>query len=223
MRPDAIVVLSCIGLATLGMWYYARVLLPRRLEERLRDSVRAFATAIELRAPSHKGLTARAVSLGHAVGHALGLSARDLRDLEMAAELRDIGLCAVSFRLLNAKPWVDWTDADRADYFRHPEVSAAMLELVPSLRHLSGIVRCHHVAFDGSSGPVFPSKSDIPIQARILAAVCEYVWLERMQGALLARERIRDGAGASFDPDVVRAFLGVLTSSRVGEPQCVAA
>ena len=112
---------------------------------------------------------------------------------------------------------VEWTPAEQSVYDRHPEVSAAMLELVPSLRHLAHIVRNHHIQFDGSSGPYFPCREEIPIESRVLKVISEYVWLERMQGTFLAREILRDLSGTSFDPKVVDVFLGMLTSVRERE------
>ncbi|HVL38821.1 MAG TPA: HD domain-containing phosphohydrolase [Fimbriimonadaceae bacterium] len=213
-----ILVLVLLGLITAMLILYARVRMPRLMAERFNDSLQAFGIAVELRFPSHQGLTARVVPLSMAVGRRLGLRPQDLRNLELAARLRDIGLCAIPYRLVNGQKWNEWSDADRATYQRHQEVSAAMLEAVPSLRHLAPIVRCHHSNFDGSDGGFFPCGDAIPIEARILKAVVEYVWYERLQGALIASDRLATLEGTAFDPQVVAALRDVLTCSRVGDP-----
>jgi response regulator RpfG family c-di-GMP phosphodiesterase len=212
MNSDVWLILVGLAAVTLALGYYTRVELPLLEDERMRQSMRAFAKAIELRFPSHAGLSSRVAALSNHVGEEMGLDVWKLHELEMAAWLRDIGLCAISYQLVNKKPNYAWTDADKATYARHPEVSAAMLELAPALRRLAPIVRCHHANFDGSSGPYFPHGRDLPIESRILKVISDYVWFERRQGQVLAREHLRDGAGKAYDPDVVGAFVGVLSS-----------
>jgi response regulator RpfG family c-di-GMP phosphodiesterase len=147
------------------------------------------------------------------VAKRMNLTAQQVRDLEMAAELRDIGLCAIPYGLVNKKSTYHWDEADWATYYRHAEVSGAMLELVPSLRHLAPIVRWHHTDFFGPE--VFPSGHDIPIESRILKVVSEYVWLTKLQGSLLAKDALKRERGRAFDPAVVDNLLQVLTSTSV--------
>jgi response regulator RpfG family c-di-GMP phosphodiesterase len=222
MDLEVAIILGALGAATLGLVYYVRQYLPHKLDERMRESMRAFSTAVELRFPSHEGVSTRVVRLAQIVGWHMRLSRPRLRNLEMASWLRDIGLCAIPYRLVNEKPMWRWTQADYATYERHPEVSGAMLELVPSLQHLAAVVRYHHVAYDGSSGSAYPSRDSLPIEARILKVVTEFVWLEKRQGQLLAKEALREGAGKAFDPLVVACFLEVLTSGRESERAKVA-
>ncbi len=218
MSSDAIFVIFGLGAVTLALLYYTRVELPLREDERMRQALQAFAKAVELRFPSHAGSSARVAALSRYVGEELKLDPWTLHELEMGAWLRDIGLCAIPYGLVNRKPAYSWTEADHATYARHPDVSAAMLELVPAVRRLAPIVRSHHANFDGSSGPYFPHGTALPIEARILKVISDYVWFERRQGQLLAREALRDGAGSAYDPDVVAAFVGVIASKRVAEP-----
>lgn len=219
MNGDVWLILVGLLAVTLALGYYTRVELPLLEDERMRQSMRAFAKAIELRFPSHAGLSSRVAALSRHVGEEMGLDVWKLHELEMAAWLRDIGLCAISYRLVNKKPGYEWSEADNATYARHPEVSAAMLELAPALRRLAPIVRCHHANFDGSSGPYFPHGRDLPIESRILKVISDYVWFERRQGQVLAREHLRDGAGKAYDPEVVAAFIGVLASPREMMPE----
>lgn len=210
-------VLGLTLLASLVLLAYVYVVLPSQLEGRIRESMRAFSLAVELRFPSHRGITAVVVERSLQVGEALNLSRRRLLNLETAAELRDIGMCSMPYQLINRQPVREWTEADKAAYDRHPEVSAAMLELIPSLKHLSEIVRSHHVHFDGSSGGLFASGVNLPIESRILKVVTDYTWLEMTEGQATARDKMCALSGGSFDPAVVEAFLRVLTSESVGE------
>ncbi|HRF59236.1 MAG TPA: hypothetical protein PLH94_04895 [Fimbriimonadaceae bacterium] len=215
MSISTIVVIGCLSLSTIGLLFYVYWVLPRQIESRLRESLRVFSTAVELRFPNHTGLTDRVLALGLRLGQLAGLSPTELRDLEMATHLRDIGLCAIPYRLVKEKPWLQWTHSDFETYDRHAEISAHMLEITPSLHKLAPIVRCHHAPYDGKTGWFAPNSRAIPIQARILYVVTTYVWFERNLGDLLARDRLVEGRGSLFDPELVDAFLRMLTSKGV--------
>jgi HD-GYP domain-containing protein (c-di-GMP phosphodiesterase class II) len=211
LTAELAVLVAATALIGAAMFAYGRILLPLRLRQRLEQSVRAFSRAIELRFPAHRGQTDRVLYLALRVGDRMKLSGEQRSRLALAAELRDIGLCAIPYRLGNEKGYSEWSEEEREAYARHPEISAAMLEKIPSLAELAPIVGAHHEDYEACP--------DRPIEARILRAASDYVWLERLQGTLPATEDLRSGAGSRFDPIVVQALLSVLTSSRVGEPE----
>ncbi len=217
MQLLTIIIFSAIAVLTLGLLIYVQVWLPNEVHNKLADSLKAISTAIELRFPSHRGLSNRTVELSLLTGAEIKLSRKRLRDLEVAAYLRDIGLCAIPYRLVNEKALGTWNEADKVTYGRHADVSGAMLELVPSLRHVARIVRCHHAAYDGSTGPFYPAKDNIPIEARILAAVTEYAWIETHQSAIVAKFALSEGRGTKRDPKIVDALVRVLISGRASE------
>jgi response regulator RpfG family c-di-GMP phosphodiesterase len=207
-------VLVGLSTVTLGMLFYLYKFLPAQLNRRTRESIGAFSRAVELRFPSHEGLTEAVVELSLRVGSRMDVSSTCMERLELAAMLRDVGLCAIPYKLVNEKPVLRWSDEDKVAYYRHQEISATMLELVPSLKHIAPIVRCHHTNYDGSDGPHFPSHENLPLESRILKVVSAYVWAERWQGRMLARTWIEQGTGVEYDPVVVAAFWEVVSSSR---------
>ena len=215
MDGTSLTILILGGLTSLWLVYYVRYQLPRKLDERFRESMRAFSTAIELRFPTQKGMTDEVVRLCEVTGRRMGLSEKDRHKLEMAAMLRDIGLCAIPYNMMNSRPEMEWTEAERMTYDRHSEVSGAMLEMVPSLKALAPTVRFHHADYKSDQvADLMPQGDQIPIEARVLKVVSEYVWLARTRGDLLAKETLRDGSGSAYDPRVVDAMLDVLTSAR---------
>ncbi|MBI1755510.1 MAG: hypothetical protein HYR64_00190 [Fimbriimonas ginsengisoli] len=212
-------ILAGAGLTTVWLLWYTHRRLPAELDERMRDSLQAFSKAIELRFPAFEGVGQRVRRLAVAVGREMRLDRPTLRRLELAATLRDIGLCAIPYALVNEIPEPDWTKAERATFERHPEVSAAMLEMTPSLRELAPIVRWHHASYDGSDNwdHASPVGNALPVEARVLKVVSDYVRLERRMGDLLARERLREGFSLQYDPLAGYALLRVLTSARAGD------
>lgn len=209
------IVLALVAGLTLGLAVYAGIVQPRRIAERRRDALRVFSTAIELRFPGHVGTTRRVLALGDAVATDLGLSAEERERIDLASRLRHIGLCAVPWKLINEKSPLTWSKPEAATYDRHAEVGAAMLELIPTLKELAPVVRNYRAPVDGSAGPTFPSRENLPIESRILGAVDAYVNGERFQGAILAREHLKEQAGRYYDARVVEALLRVLPSVSV--------
>jgi response regulator RpfG family c-di-GMP phosphodiesterase len=211
------IVLGSAAAATMWLVLYVNVFLPRQVEERFFDSLRAFSRAVELRFPGQTHLSEDVEGMAVRLGVELNFSRERMRRLRTAARLQDIGLCALPYALINEKPSTNWTDAERTTYDRHPDVSGAMLELVPSLRDLAEIVRCHHAKFDGSEG--CPAGEEIPIEARVLKVCVDYAWKSRTMGELLAQEGIFSGKGGEYCPQVVDALASVLRSPRIRELQ----
>ncbi|MBL8059948.1 MAG: hypothetical protein JNK63_04435 [Chthonomonas sp.] len=206
MSLGAIIVLAAIiGCSALMLWIVL-VVLPKRQQDQQTSLLKVFGAAVELRFPGHEGMTDRVANLCVEVGRELGLCEQGLRQLEQAARLRDIGLCAIPWKLVNERPQSDWTQAERATYDRHSEVSGAMLEMVPSLSDLAAIVRHHHAPFNAA---------DVPLAARIIAVVDTYVVCDRQQGSLVARTLLDQQKGEALDPHVVEACFRVLPSDRV--------
>lgn len=210
-----VIVLTLMTVATLWLLYHSRTILPKQLDERINESVKAFGIAVELRFPSHKGLSKRVITLSDAVARQLKLSDAQRRELELAGRLRDIGLCSIPYRLVNGLAVTEWNVADKATYFAHAEASGVMLESIPELKRLAPVVRHHHTRYDGADDPSLPSGHALPMYSRILKVVADYVWYERLQGSLIAREILKAGRGTAYCPQAADALLTVLTSTRV--------
>lgn len=213
----SMIVLGSAVAATLWLVLYVNVILPRQVEDRFFDSMRAFSRAVELRFPGQTHLAEDVEQLAVPLGRELGFTKDRMHRLRTAARLQDVGLCALPYALINKRPSNQWTDAERATYDRHPEISGAMLDLVPSLRDLTEIVRCHHARFDGSEG--CPAGDEIPIEARVLKVCVDYAWTSRHMGEVIARDRIFGGKGTEYCPQVVDALSAVTRSPRAREPQ----
>ncbi len=222
-RVGVFVVILAI-FTTIGLLVYVSIILPQQLEARIRASVLAFSTAIELRCPTTSGMCAEVVPLVREIGKQMGLGARALRDLEMAAGLRDVGLCSVPYSIMNDKREEDWTAEEQAIYQRHSEVSGAMLEQIPALSHLSNIVRYHHAPFSKPGNtrgqPLGRSLGPGP---RIIKVATEFVWERRERGQLAALREIEAGSGIEYCPEAVVALKAVLTSTGVGKRDAVSA
>jgi response regulator RpfG family c-di-GMP phosphodiesterase len=218
LNAVSIVVLLSAAAATIGLVFYVQWFLPRQLEQRFIESMRAFSKAIELRFPNSTGRTDEIMGVAKSIGKRFGYTRAELHGLELSVYLRDIGCCSIPYHPFNDKPRSAWTEYESRIFERHPEVSGAMLELVPSVRHIAGTVRWHHARFDGRNVPGAPIGLDLPLNARILKIASDYVWLCNELGTGSAARVIQAGAGAEYCPEVVVEFVQMLTSTRVIEP-----
>lgn len=222
-REATLLLVALIG-ATAWMLYDVLVRQPKLHRARLLQSLEAFSRAIELRFPSREGLNDRIVEVALQVAKSLSLGGEVEERLTTSARLCEIGLCAVPYRQLNSDDRESWGGEQIERFRRHPEVGAAMIELVPSIERLAPIVRYSQVDYDTWENPGLPSRDALPIESRILHVACDYAWFERAVGPVLARERLLEGRETAYDPVVVDTLMPMLTLTRAGDhvQTCVA-
>jgi len=144
------------------------------------------------------------------IGKDLGLTEMELDALRAAAVLHDIGKLAVPEHIIS-KPG-KLTRAEFEKMKIHPVVGAEILERVEFPYPVVPIVRSHHEKWDGSGYPHGLKGAEIPIGARILAAVdcLDALASDRQYRRALpldeAMGKVLSEAGTAFDPAVVKAL-----------------
>lgn len=137
----------------------------------------------------------------------LGLSEDETEALKAASVLHDIGKLAVPEHIISKPGKLTPEEFDKMKV--HPIVGAEILQQVRFPYPVSPIVRSHHEKWDGSGYPDGLSGEDIPIGARILAAVdcLDALASDRQYRRALpldeAMTRVEQEAGKGFDPRVV--------------------
>ncbi|TLM98299.1 MAG: HD domain-containing protein, partial [Actinobacteria bacterium] len=102
-----------------------------------------------------------------AIGKAMKLSDTEMRDVERAGLLHDVGKIGTPEAIL-LKP-ERLTDAEFSVMSEHSEMGGHILESVPFLSELMPIVRAHHERWDGAGYPDGVAGENIPLLARVLA------------------------------------------------------
>jgi putative nucleotidyltransferase with HDIG domain len=137
----------------------------------------------------------------------LGLTEDETEALKAASVLHDIGKLAVPEHIISKPGKLTPEEFDKMKV--HPIVGAEILQQVRFPYPVSPIVRSHHEKWDGSGYPDGLSGENIPIGARILAAVdcLDALASDRQYRRALpldeAMSRVDQEAGKSFDPRVV--------------------
>jgi len=184
-----------------------------RLYINYRATLRSLAAALEARDVETKGHSERVVAYCMRLGKQLGLGSDDLITLEHGALLHDIGKIGVPDAILLKRGAL--TEDEWSFMRRHVEYGSQILRGIDFLSGASQIVAEHHERYDGSGYPSRLEGDRICLGARIFAVAdaVDAITSNRPYRAGRPIEAAADElilcAGKHFDPDVVKAFLGI--------------
>jgi putative nucleotidyltransferase with HDIG domain len=178
-------------------------------------TIEGWSRALDLRDHETEGHTQRVTDMALRLAAAMGLSVAELEHIRRGALLHDIGKMGVPDRIL-LKPG-PLTDEEWVSMRQHPTLAYEMLAPIHYLRQALDIPYCHHEKWDGSGYPRQLQGETIPLPARIFAVVDVWDALSSdrpyrpawPQAQVLAH--IRGLSGSHFDPQVVKAFLKLLS------------
>jgi diguanylate cyclase (GGDEF)-like protein/putative nucleotidyltransferase with HDIG domain len=170
-------------------------------------TIEALALAIEAKDHTTHTHLQRVRTYAIAVAKELNLSEGEIEALRAAALLHDIGKLAVPEQIINKPGKLTKEEFEKMKV--HPLVGAEILERVAFPYPVAPIVRSHHERWDGTGYPEGLSGQEIPIGARILAAVdcLDALASHRQYRPALplveAMAKVKEKAGKWFDPQVV--------------------
>lgn len=170
--------------------------------ERVEGVLLSLARIVESRDPDtgdHCERIARNVDL---LGQELGLGERDLRALQLAAHLHDIGKIAIPDSILLKHGPLN--AAERRAIEVHPEIGERILMPLRSVRDVLPLVRHHHEKLNGTGYPDRLSGPDIPASVRVLS-VCDV--FDALTSRRPYREPLSAGrALAILDEEVAKGY-----------------
>jgi HD domain len=173
-------------------------------------TVRALASAVEAKDAYTGGHLSRVTRYGVEACRALGGDLASTPGLEYAFLLHDLGKIGVPDAVLNkAGPL---TDEEWALMREHPAIGLRILEGVPHMGVVRAVVYSHHERWDGAGYPEGLKDEQIPLAARVFAAVDAFdaITTDRPYRAAVSLEealhRLREASGTQFAPDAVDAI-----------------
>ncbi|MBZ5608015.1 MAG: diguanylate cyclase [Acidobacteriia bacterium] len=170
-------------------------------------TIEALALAIEAKDHTTHDHLQRVQIYAIELGKELGLDGGQLEALRAAALLHDIGKLAVPEHIISKPGKLTREEFEKMKI--HPVVGAEILERVRFPYPVTPIVRSHHEKWDGSGYPDGLKAEEIPMGARILAAVdcLDALASDRQYRRALpledAMRKVASEASISFDPQVV--------------------
>ncbi len=212
------IVLACLASAgtTSTLWALRLRRQDRRVtrsQHRARTSmalVETIALAIEAKDRTSERHLRRVRTYAVGVGRRLGMSGEELEELGYAALLHDIGKLVVSESILSKPSRLSSEEFQTVS--EHTTVGAEILQAAPLPPAVAAAVRHHHERYDGSGYPDGLIGMEIPLAARILAAVDTFDALisdrthRRRMPVREAIAYLQRNAGTRFDPRVVRVL-----------------
>ena len=144
----------------------------------------------------------------------MGFPPDQKRDLIYGCLLRDIGLVDKEDTLMGSP--AEMTPTQWKSYRNHPTEGAALLADLNLSQTVLEVVKCHHERFNGEGFPAGLSGRDIPLAARVVTVVENYVAMITGAGGLETRSPeeaahvLRENLGDRYDPDIVSIFLSTV-------------
>jgi diguanylate cyclase (GGDEF)-like protein/putative nucleotidyltransferase with HDIG domain len=170
-------------------------------------TIEALALAIEAKDHTTHTHLQRVRTYAIEIAKEIGLSPDEIEALRAAALLHDIGKLAVPEHIINKPGRLTSEEFEKMKV--HPLVGAEILDRVAFPYPVAPIVRSHHERWDGSGYPAGLAGEEIPIGARILAAVdcLDALASDRQYRPAMpldqAMSTVKQKAGVWFDPKVV--------------------
>ncbi|MCX7166905.1 MAG: response regulator [Rhodocyclales bacterium] len=182
----------------------------------------AISALAQLRGASIGEHSRRVADMSRQLARDMGLTEAEAQDVFVAALLHDIGKISFPDEMLK-KPVNAMTAEQLAIYRRHPTRGADALAKIEALADIAPIVRYHHERYDGSGFPERRSGLDIPLGARIIAAVSDYD--DFRSGALTtspmtiknSHRSLVEGRGRRYDPAVIDRLEPLLAFDEADE------
>ncbi len=188
------------------------------------DTTYALIQALEDRSPWTRGHSKFVANYAVMIGKEMGMNPDELKQLEYAALLHDIGKVAIEDSVLH-KPGK--LDSDQWEQMRrHPEIGGEIIRKMALFTHLAPAIEQHHLFWDGTQGygkPAGLKREQIDALARIIAVadsfeamIAKRHYREGSRSPVEAADEIIRCSGTQFDPAVVEAFKRAILPEAVG-------
>jgi response regulator RpfG family c-di-GMP phosphodiesterase len=147
------------------------------------------------------------------IGKQLGMDTLQLRDVQLAALLHEIGQFSMPDRVKQTPPW-QLSAEDREQYERYPVIGATLLSEIPGTERLVSIVEHHAENFNGSGFPHGLKENHIPIGARIIRIADGHdtflMYLQSGDPEEEAKRHLAEKRGIVYDPELFKYAIAYL-------------
>jgi response regulator RpfG family c-di-GMP phosphodiesterase len=187
--------------------------LDRLVEERTNNLLNGLVSALDLRDSETQWHSRRVGLYARRLAQELGVSGRELDDIERGAMLHDIGKIGVRDAVL-LKPG-PLTEPEWAEMKRHPALGYEILKDIAFLERARLVPLHHQEKWDGTGYPAGLKGEEICLGARVFAVVDTYDAItsdrpyRKARSYDVARREIEAQAGHQFDPAVVQSWLAI--------------
>jgi HD-GYP domain-containing protein (c-di-GMP phosphodiesterase class II) len=174
-------------------------------------TLEGWVRALDLRDKETEGHTQRVAEMTLQLAIQMGFKEEELKSIRRGALLHDIGKIGIPDSIL-LKPG-SLTDDEWVIMKKHPSFAYDLIHPIPYLSETLDIPYCHHEKWNGSGYPRGLKGEEIPLAARIFAAidVWDALLSDRPYRKSWSKEKaiqyLQEQAGIHFDPAVVKVFI----------------
>ncbi len=198
----------------------------RRLYEEMRatyrDTIRAFAAAIDIKDKYTQGHSERVGRYSEIIAREMGWGEDEVEGIQIAGYLHDVGKLIVDRNIINAPYNIDAKLSNELN--RHP---MAGYEILAPIKHpyadIPLMAKYHHERIDGRGYPDGLTDEQIPLGAKIVsladsfdAMTTDRPYRRRRSFEDVVRD-LRESSGKQFDGKVVAAFARAILKEVNGE------
>jgi hypothetical protein len=192
-----------------------------QLEHSGQELLQVMVKAIEARDPYTSGHSVRVSEMSRAVAVELGLSAREIEQVETAALLHDVGKIHEEFAPLLRKEG-RLTEEETALMQTHSAKSADLVGIISKFQgFIHESVRHHHERWDGQGYPEGLKGKNIPLGARIIliadtidAMTTDRPYRKRLPLDIVIAE-LQKCKGTQFDPELIEVVVASVAVRRL--------
>lgn len=192
-----------------------------QLEDSGQELLQLMVKAIEARDPYTSGHSLRVSAMSRAIAVELGLSAKEIDQVETAALLHDVGKIHEEFAPLLRKE-SRLTPEETALMQTHSTRSAELVGVISKFHgFIQDSVRHHHERWDGLGYPTGLSGASIPLGARIIlvsdtidAMTTDRPYRKRLPLEAVVAE-LQKCKGTQFDPDLIDVVISSVAIRRL--------
>ena len=185
-------------------------------EDSILEAIYSLSKSLELKDHPTRAHSEKTVHHAVKLAQKFGLSEKDIEDVRRAAILHDIGKLGIPDKILLKKGPL--TKREFEVVKQHPKIAVEIISAAEFLKDSIPYVLHHHEWFDGGGYPDGLKGENIPFGARIISIVDVYEALTAdrpYRKALTKKEAIKlikNNSGTQFDPKLVDAFIGLISS-----------
>ncbi len=182
-----------------------------KIEKFYKDIILTFSNLVEFRDECTAGHCNRLIFYSKIIGRKLNFSFSELREIEIAAALHDIGKICTPDNILN-KP-SKLTPEEYDEIKKHSLKGAEIVQPLSDYSNVINAIKYHHERWDGMGYPEGLKGAEIPFYARILAVIdsfdvmINYRPYKKPLSITEAKKELEKCAGSQFDPAIVRMII----------------
>ena len=178
------------------------------------DMLRLLARMVDNLRPSTVGYSELSYRYAFIISREMKLSIQEAKDIALAAYLSNIGVIGLSDEILFKKGKYEELEYEMMKL--HADAGASIIEATIGNQNLASYVRYHHERMDGYGYPEGLKGEEIPLGARIIAAI--QVFLAKIIGReyrealpfYQAIDQLKGLSGTQLDREAVKALTGWL-------------